>query len=180
METYLKVQAAEIACDRGNEREDKAARKSRECTECMIAASAAGHRHAVSLLIRNGADLNGKDHQNQTALMRAVSRGDIKMARFLLRLGGDVNTRGINGDAALNISIRRGNEEMLRLLLNAGADVSLKKWDGIDAWDVAKAWKRTKFITLLDEASSQPVCLRLGSTTDRRRAGAERDPRRRK
>ncbi len=120
------------------------------------------------LLVQNGADLNATDYQKQTALMRAVCRGDIKMAKLLLRLGCDVNARGLNGDTALNISIRRGGEEMFRLLISAGADISLKKWDGRDAWDVAKAWKRSNFIEWLDEIALRGENARAAPSPQRR------------
>jgi ankyrin repeat protein len=140
--------------------ESRKERQQRECDESMVAAAAAGHCHVVVLLIRNGADVNGKDRQAQTALMRAVSRDDVKIAKFLLRCGCDVNARGINGDTALNIAIRRGGEEMFRLLIRAGADIFVKKWDGKDAWDIAKVWKRAKFTELLDEVAAKgPVAV---------------------
>jgi ankyrin repeat protein len=128
----------------------------------MIAAAAEGHRHVVWLLIRNGAEVNAKDRQNQTALMRAVSRQDLKLAKLLIRLGGDVNARGTNGDTALHMAIRRGGEEMFRLLLRAGADIHLKRYDSgrRGPLEIAKVWKRHRFIEILDEWTShgaQPV-----------------------
>jgi CO dehydrogenase/acetyl-CoA synthase delta subunit len=156
MKTFLEVEAAVLArLDGVVEGENVVARRKRQISESMIAAAAVGHRHVVCLLIRGGADVNAKDRQEQTALMRAASRSDLKMTKLLLRLGSDVNARGLNGDTALNIAIRRGDEEVFNLLLRAGADIFLKKWDGRDAWDVAKAWKRTRFSVALDEAAAK-------------------------
>lgn len=161
MGSYLEEEEAFLAWHAGIvPGENTQARRQRECNESMVAAAAAGHCHIVVLLIRNGADVNGKDRQEQTALMRAVSRDDVKIAKFLLRCGCDVNVRGINGDTALNIAIRRGAEEMFRLLIRAGADIFLKKWDGKDAWDIAGIWKRANFTELLDEVAAKgPVAV---------------------
>lgn len=156
MKTFLEVESAVLArLDGIVEGENVVARRNRQVGESMVAAAAAGHRHVVCLLIRGGADVNAKDQQDQTALMRAVSRSDLRMTKLLLRLGSDVNARGLNGDTVLNIAIRRGNEEVFKLVLNAGADIFLKKWDGRDAWDVAKAWKRTRFTEALDEVAAK-------------------------
>jgi hypothetical protein len=128
----------------------------------MITAAAAGHRHVVSLLIRDGADVNARDQENRTALMRAVAREDLKLARLLIRMGSKVNARGPGGDTALHIAIRRGGEKMFWLLLNAGADIFHRRYDAGQrgAWDIAKVWKRRRFIEILDELAgnaSQPI-----------------------
>ncbi len=63
----------------------------------LAAAAAAGQEKAAQLLVRNGADINLKDHEGRTALFYAAENGQTALMRQLLRLGADVNIVDANG-----------------------------------------------------------------------------------
>jgi len=54
---------------------DKSSRKVCQCSESLIAAATAGHRHVVYLLVQNGADLiRGAQHRHIVELVQAQRR----------------------------------------------------------------------------------------------------------
>jgi hypothetical protein len=113
----------------------------------------------------------GQDKLNQTALMRAVSREGIKLARLLIRRGSKMNAQRTNGDTALHLAIRRGGEGIFRQLLKAGANIFLRRYDAgrmePRACYECESLNRHRFIGILDELARnalQPVHPRLQRT----------------
>ena len=47
----------------------------------------------VRFLVENGADVNARDEDDQTALHEAAHKGHIDVVRFLVENGADVNAR---------------------------------------------------------------------------------------
>src|SRR5258708_31366755 len=48
-----------------------------------------------------GADVNARDCDGDTALMLAAERGHIELVKVLLKNGADVNAENLNGETAL-------------------------------------------------------------------------------
>ena len=73
-----------------------------------------GQTQAVELLLQHGADVNGRNRDNNTALHLAMFLGHAETAELLLKSGADVNVR--NDDGAIPIDVLRVPWEMTKLL----------------------------------------------------------------
>ncbi len=96
----------------------------------FFAAVSRGDIKNVESLLQQGADVNMKDAEGRTALMKACHDGDTDMAGFLIEKGAHVNgavlmraisSSGKNGHRAVGI---------IRLLLDKGADANARSVDG--------------------------------------------------
>ena len=91
----------------------------------------------VSLLLKNGADVNAKSDDNTTALMVASDKGHTRVVSLLLQNGADVNPKDIWGDTALMAASERGHIEIVLMLLDWNADVNVINDNGHTAIDFA-------------------------------------------
>jgi ankyrin repeat protein len=84
-------------------------------------------------------DINSKDSNGWTALMRAVMYGSEKLVELLLKHPRiDVNVQRKDGWTALMLAADWGKGWVVELLLNhPGIDRTLKNKDGDTAWDLA-------------------------------------------
>lgn len=90
-----------------------------EWSYTAISASVINNQQSVlaALLLAKGADINERTLDGVTALMFAVEKGNILMARFLLEWGADVNLMDyVGGQTALSRATALGNREMARVL----------------------------------------------------------------
>ena len=84
----------------------------------------------AKLLVSYGADVDGRNKYEQTALMLASYYGYSDLARALLQAGADANAKSGYEQTALMLAVQVENLEMVRLLLEAGADVNARDKDG--------------------------------------------------
>ncbi|XP_029285845.1 cyclin-dependent kinase 4 inhibitor C isoform X1 [Cottoperca gobio] len=94
-------------------------------TDTLCNASARGDLHQVLLLLQNGADVNGLNTSNRTAL-QVVNFGNVKVVEALLEAGADTSVR----DPVLNLTVmhdaaRAGYIDSVRMLMDHGADINL-------------------------------------------------------
>ena len=102
------------------ESQDVNAKDSRGATPLMYAA-AFGNAQQMKLLLESGADVNGQNAFQATALIWAG--GDAVKSRMLIEHGADINVRTQQGQTPLMVAARRnGNADLVRLLLEKGAD----------------------------------------------------------
>lgn len=73
-----------------------------------------GQTEASELLLQHGADINGRNRDNNTALHLAVFLGRAETAELLLKSGADVNAK--NDDGATPVDLLQVPWEMTRLL----------------------------------------------------------------
>ena len=66
----------------------------------------------LDLLLANGADINTRDGEGRTPLMKAADNGLLDAVRVLLARGAKVNLRNVKGETALQIA-RRKNPGLL-------------------------------------------------------------------
>lgn len=96
----------------------------------LIGAAAGGDRPGLEELLKTGVNPNGKpDRWGKTALMHAVERGDVEMARLLLEAGADPDLKA-GGYAPLGKAAIMGHGRVVKTLLKYGADPDLKSIDG--------------------------------------------------
>ena len=97
----------------------------------VAVASRSLQREAILLeLLDHGADVNGRDAQNNPPLVVSVPRGDLAGARLLLEHGAKVNAQDKLGRSALMLAAAQGNMALVRLLLTNGALVNLANREG--------------------------------------------------
>ena len=84
---------------------------------------AAGHPDAVRAALRLGADVNAKDAQSRTVLMKAVLADAMppEIVRLLIDRGADVTAKMPGGLAALDFAHQVGNTAIIEALVKAGA-----------------------------------------------------------
>ncbi|MBE0511381.1 MAG: ankyrin repeat domain-containing protein [Gammaproteobacteria bacterium] len=85
----------------------------------------------TDLLLRAGADINAKEREGVTVLMKAVHGGKPKVVeRLLAEPGLMVDTSGPRGNTALTYAILYGHAEMVEMLVDHGADVNVARANG--------------------------------------------------
>jgi ankyrin repeat protein len=115
----------------------------------LIRASAYGHIDMVKKYIEDGADVNAKNDDGNTALMMASWNGHIEVVRFLLKNGADVNAKNNDDNTALQTASMNGRTETVAMLLNNGADVNMKDEEGTTALGAASEAGETEVVKLL-------------------------------
>ena len=88
----------------------------------LVEAAKNGDRAALTVLLRNKADVNSADADGTTALHWASHHDDVESAQLLLRGGANVNAANDLGATPLWIACENGSAAMVRTLLQAGAD----------------------------------------------------------
>ncbi len=88
-------------------------------------AASGGQRAMVQLLLANGADVNGRDSDECTALHDAADRGFISVAETLLQAKADVNAQDVQRNTPLILAVKHNFEPVSALLLAHGADPNL-------------------------------------------------------
>ncbi len=97
----------------------------------LIDAASAGDLARVRSLLAAGSDVNAKDKDGVTALMKASQSGRIEVVRALLEAKANVNAKLKNGSTALMYAMKNDHVDVVRALLAAGADVNAKDKDGV-------------------------------------------------
>lgn len=90
----------------------------------------AGNKERIELFIKAGMDVNAKDNDGNTALMRASAGDNFEMVRLLIKKGADLNARDNAGYTALIFASSKGDLELVTLLIKKGADVNASNNDG--------------------------------------------------
>lgn len=70
----------------------------------------------IKLLLKNGANVNAKDENEQTALHGAAGQGCESIIRVLLEGNAEVDTEDLDGDTAFHFAARRDHFNVLDLL----------------------------------------------------------------
>ena len=91
----------------------------------------------VKLLIEHGAQVNAKDEEGQTALMRAVDRKEADVVDALLQAGADASVQNEGGETLLIRAASLGAVEIVKSLIARGADINHSDVLGNTAYIVA-------------------------------------------
>ena len=93
----------------------------------MHVAAQNGHVNILSLLLENGADLEGLDDYIMTPLHRASWVGRLDAVRFLLDHGANIQARDRDGWTPLYCAVlTENNIQVVQFLLDRGADVNAR------------------------------------------------------
>lgn len=104
----------------------------------VIFLMADGKLEEANKAIEAGADVNAKDNNGATALIRSAWEGDYELAELLLKHGADVNARNNDGCTALMFAAFDGHPKVAELLIAYGADKNLRDKNGSTAYDYVR------------------------------------------
>lgn len=77
----------------------------------LLAAVGGGNPDVVKLLIEAGADINAKDVQLDTPILKAVNYKELQICRLLLDAGADPSLQNVAGVSALNTRVHVRDEQ---------------------------------------------------------------------
>lgn len=104
----------------------------------LVWAARSGQAAAVELLIKSGADPNGRSGVNGwPVLMHAIHKDQPEAVRALLANGASANARGDGDETALMMAAGYGYSDIVRVLLDHGADAHATRSNGENALDFA-------------------------------------------
>jgi hypothetical protein len=102
-------------------------------TTPLRAASVKGHLKVASLLLRNGADPDSRDHLGRVPLHRVsqggqlvMAKSSLEIARLLVNSAADVNVTDDEGCAPLHAAAQSGYREIAELLLGSSASLDAR------------------------------------------------------
>lgn len=109
----------------------------------------------MNFLIGEGADINGRDREGNTAIIVAASLGFTDGVRVLVARKANVDAANSRGETALIKAVQARDPITTRVLLEAGANPDLTdNIAGLSARDYAAADRRAgALLRLIDEAS---------------------------
>lgn len=108
----------------------------------LMMAATPGPTESIELLIAAGADINGKDGEGESPVMKALRYEDLEMheeggatstsvlIKFLLEKGASVQDVDSRGQSPLMIAAKSGSFPRAELLIEAGADINQKDLNG--------------------------------------------------
>ena len=115
------------------------------------------------VLIKAGADVNGKNNQDITVLMMAVSCPNIEAVRLLLEGGADVNAQNCIGNTALYTAlywaIPDSTEEIVEILLEADAQADTANDLSYSPLMLATYLNKTRIVEILQTAGASTAGL---------------------
>lgn len=97
-------------------------------------AACKGYNEIVSLLLDHGADIEGKDKYDCTAVANVAPTEHISTMRLLLERGADSRARAVSGYNALAVAVSSKRIEMVKLLLQNGTHGPQPKQQANDAF----------------------------------------------
>lgn len=106
----------------------QAGQKDRACKAVLNAAHSG--EDALKQHLSTGANVDSRDDDGETPLMKAADDGHTAIVEALLKAGADVNAIDEDGQTALMMAADEGHVQIVKLLLNAGANVNAKDEDG--------------------------------------------------
>lgn len=89
----------------------------------LHAAAGHGYESVLEAFLKNGAEVDAKGKDSETALHWAAIRGQIATTEWLLNNGANIEAEGTGSQTALKLTARYGYTDVVKLLLERGADI---------------------------------------------------------
>lgn len=126
-------------------------RRAAVLTTCLALCGCAASRGAAPFLV----DVDVRDADGSTPLMKAVFIGNRQFAETLIAHGADVNARNAHGSTPLMIAAHAGRNEIARLLIENGADVNARVNGENVALAIANEQGNDELVRMLEEAGAR-------------------------
>ncbi len=116
----------DLAMERGHQGIIRLLSKSGDVSISINMAAYAGDLQRVEKFIDEGADVDAKDEEGQTALHHAAKGADIEMVELLIAKGADVNAKDNDSRTPLCVAVWGGHKDVVELLIDNCADINAR------------------------------------------------------
>jgi ankyrin repeat protein len=116
----------------------------------LILACQNKYKDIVDLLLKNGANPNLKNKNQDTPLNIACASGDIPIVQLLLDHHADINGQGKYGDSPLICACKSGYDDVVKLLLQHRSDITISNEDQETAISLANHLGYESIVNLLE------------------------------
>lgn len=110
-----------------------------------------GKKDVVEYFLKKGVNVDAKDQDGNTALIKASINNQLEIVKYLIKNGADVNIKNNDAVTALIVAAYSGNFDVVNLLLKNGADVNTKTNDDRSALNYAIANGHIEVVKILME-----------------------------
>lgn len=117
----------------------------------FIAAAAADDIPALRDALADGADVNTRAEDGETALIRAARETRMIMAEILMGCGASLDLQDRHGRTALSYATHAAHIDLVALLIRAGADITLDDKDGEKPLDIALKNGTAALVSLFEQ-----------------------------
>ncbi|WP_039459275.1 ankyrin repeat domain-containing protein [Candidatus Jidaibacter acanthamoebae] len=114
-----------------------------------------GNTARIESLLNEGVDINSRDSDRDTALMRAALVGNLEVVKYLLAHGADPDLQNNYYWTALMIASLEGHFEEVRCLVEHGANMNLSDINGDTALTIAEVHGKLEISEYLVKAGAQ-------------------------
>jgi hypothetical protein len=119
--------------------------------ESILNAFVKNHENVVRVLLSNGGNLDIRDINNVSLLMKASQLGYLGIARILVEFGANVDDMSSRGDTALMYASARGNINIVRFLLTKNVNINSVNYENKTALMYARENNHIDIVSLLEE-----------------------------
>jgi len=93
-------------------------------TDSFLNEAGVGNKERIELFIKAGMNVNAKNNNGDTALMRASADDNFEVVKLLIEKGADVNAKDNDGYTVLMVASSKADLAVATLLIKKGADVN--------------------------------------------------------
>jgi ankyrin repeat protein len=117
----------------------------------FLAAAAADYIPALRDILADGAQINARGENNETAMIRAAREGRSVIIEILLGLGASLDLQDRDGRTALAQAALLGHVGIVSMLIRAGADITLDDKTGDKPLDIALRSGNPALVALFEQ-----------------------------
>jgi len=140
----------------------------------LLDAAETGDVPAITQALKDGADVDARNHWQNTPLHEAAKAGHNDAVKVLLEAGAEVDARNINQDIPLHWVASQYNIRAIQVLLAAGTDPTLMTRDGYTVMDEARKHNQPELAnylqSIVDNTVDRPTPKEVGLDMKKRNA----------
>lgn len=117
----------------------------------FLTAAAAGHLALVKTLLGDGANINIRGENNETALSQACREGRLETAFFLMDHGASLDPQDKDGNTALAHAVIGRHVLIAQRLIQLGADITIENKNADKPLDIALKSNVPELVALFEQ-----------------------------